>query len=312
MPETKPNPTGRVCYFNGKIVPESEALVSFRDRGFKYGDAVFDTTRTFGHRIFRLDEHVDRLFKSLRYLQIDPVLSKEEYKTLTMEVLEANLPLIDSDDDYWVSQRVSRGVDSPDIDAKTETGPTIIIETLPLPLKERASLYRDGIQVVIPSVRRTSPEALSPRVKTNNYLNLIMGDLEAKAANPNAWAILLDTNGNLCEGIGSNFFTVTDGVIKTPKDKYVLGGISRDTVTELANSLDIEIIQDDIDIYDAVNADEVFLTSTSLCACPVSSINGKVVGNGDQPGPVTKAITDAYIDLVDYDFVAQYLKKLEV
>ncbi|NQW18047.1 MAG: aminotransferase class IV [Chloroflexi bacterium] len=306
------NPTGRVCYFNGEIIPESEAKVSFRDRGFKYGDAVFDTTRTFGHRIFRLDEHVDRLFKSLRYLQIDPALSKDEYKKITMEVLEQNLPLIESDDDYWVSQRVSRGIDSPDIDAKTESGSTIIIETLPLPLKERASLYRDGIEVVIPSIRRTSPEALSPRVKTNNYLNLIMGDLEAKSHNPKAWAVLLDANGNMCEGIGSNFFTVTDGVIKTPKDKYVLGGISRETVTELAASLDIEIVQEDIDIYDAVNADEVFLTSTSLCVCPVSTINGTTVGNGDQPGPITKALTDAYIDLVDYDFVAQYLKKLEV
>ncbi|MCH7733792.1 MAG: aminotransferase class IV [Chloroflexi bacterium] len=301
---------GRVVYFNGEIVPEAEALVSFRDRGFKYGDAVFDTTRTFGHEIFRLDEHIDRLFKSLHYLQIDPVLSADEYKSITMEVLEANLPLIAGDNDYWVTQRVSRGIDTPDIDATTEGGPTVIIECLPLPLKERATLFRDGIEVVIPSIRRTPPDALSPRVKTNNYLNLIMGDLEAKARNPKAWAILLDSSGNLSEGIGSNFFTVTDGVIRTPRSRFVLGGISRDTVMSLGKQLDIPIIEEDIDLYDAVNADEVFLTSTSLCVCPVSSVNGVKIG-ADIPGPITKALTNAYIDLVDYDFVSQYLSRLE-
>ena len=102
--------TERVAYINGEIVPESQAKVSIRDRGFLQGDAVFDTTRTFGHRIFRLDEHLDRFFESLKYMRMDPGLSKERFAEITHQIVKANLPLIGEDDDYWVSQRVTRGV----------------------------------------------------------------------------------------------------------------------------------------------------------------------------------------------------------
>ena len=305
------NQTERVCYFNGEIVPESEARVSFRDRGFKYGDAVFDTTRTFGHRIFKLDEHIDRLFKSMRYLQIDSRLTPDEFTSITKEIVEANVRLLEADDDYWVTQRVSRGVDTPELDLAVQDGPTVIVECCPLPLRARARLYRDGIDVITPSVRRTPPEAFSPRVKTNNYLNVIMGDIEARARDPEAWAVLLDTSGNLAEGQGSNIFTVTDGVIYTPKGKFVLGGISRETVIELARQIEVPVVETDLDLYDAVIADEVFLTSTSLCICGVRSVNGSAIADGAVPGPITRALTDAYIELVDYDFVAQYLKRLE-
>ena len=108
--EQQPVVNERVAYLNGELVPESEAQVSIRDAGFLYGDAVFDTTRTFGHRIFRLQEHIDRLYDSLTYMRIDPGLTKQETTGLTAEVLKANLPLLDDDDDYWVSQRFTRGI----------------------------------------------------------------------------------------------------------------------------------------------------------------------------------------------------------
>ena len=101
----------RIAYFNGRFVPESEVLVPFRDRGFKYGDAVFDTTRTFGHRVFKLAEHVDRLYRSLHYLRIDPGIAPAELVAITEEVLRQNLVLLGPDEDYWVSQRISRGLD---------------------------------------------------------------------------------------------------------------------------------------------------------------------------------------------------------
>ncbi len=174
----------RVAYYNGRIVPERDVRVPFRDRGFKYGDAVFDTTRTFGHRIFRLKEHLDRLYRSLRYLRIDPGIGLAELKRITEEVLHENLPLLEPDDDYWVTQRVTRGLDPGDRATFGQSGPTVIVECLPLPLRERATLYRDGIRVVVPSVRRAAPDSLSARTKTNNYLNVVMGDLEAKARDP--------------------------------------------------------------------------------------------------------------------------------
>ena len=299
----------RIAYHNGRFVPEREVLVPFRDRGFKYGDAVFDTTRTFAHRVFKLAEHVDRLYRSLRYLRIDQGVTPEEMVRITEEVLRRNLPLLEPDEDYWVTQRVSRGLDAAYHEAWPRPGATVIVECVPLPLRERAALYRDGIRVMTPSVRRTPPEALSPRVKTHNYLNLIAGDLEVQAQDPGAWAILLDTAGNLAEGLGSNIFLVQRGVLLTPREQAVLSGISRETVIDLAREAGLTVIERDLDLYDAYNADEAFLTSTSLCICPVASVNRARIGR-EVPGPVTRQLTEAYTRFVDCDFVAQYLKRL--
>jgi branched-chain amino acid aminotransferase len=122
--------------------------------------------------------------------------------------------------------------------------------------------------------------------------------------------VLLDHHGNLCEGLGSNVFVVRDGALSTPHERFVLPGVSRATVLELAESLAIPCHEADIDLYDAYNADELFLTSTSLCLCPVRSVNGSTIGDGSVPGPITRRLTHAYIQLVDCDFVAQYLGHL--
>jgi branched-chain amino acid aminotransferase len=163
----------------------------------------------------------------------------------------------------------------------------------------------------VPSVRRVPPESLSPRAKTHNYMNVTLGDLEAKAADPEAWAVLLDTRGNLAEGTGSNIFLVRGGTVYTPRAQFVLGGISRETAMELAREVGIPLVEADLDLFDGRTADEAFLTSTSLCICPVRSLNGVPIGDGRVPGPVTRRLTEAYCRLVDFDFVAQYLKRLE-
>ena len=168
----------------------------------------------------------------------------------------------------------------------------------------------------MPSVRRTPPSSLSPRAKTHNYLNLIMGDLEVHARDPHAWSVLLDENGNLCEGMGSNIFIVRGGALHTPKENYVLPGVSRQTVIDLADERGIAVNERDIALFDAHTADEAFLTSTSLCLCPVASMNGAPigragVGGGAIPGPVTRALTDAFAALVDFDFVGQFIAHLE-
>lgn len=299
----------RVAYFNGRIVPERDVVVPFRDRGFLRGDAVFDSTRTFGGRPFRLRQHVDRLYRSLRYLRIDPGLTPGEMLSISEEVLARNVHLLDENSDYWISQRVSRGTDAAGDEGWEHSGPTVIVECMPIPLKKRARLYRDGMDVVVPAVRRTPPEAFSPRAKTHNYLNLVMGDMEAHAVDPDAWAVLLDVNGNLAEGTGSNIFLVRDGRLYTPQERYVLPGISRRVVMDLAEAEGIPLVEADLDLYDAATADEIFITSTSLCICPVRSVNGNPVGA--VPGPMTKRLTDAYVRHAGFDFVAQYLRHLE-
>ena len=301
----------RTVYFNGNYIPESQAKVPFRDRSFKYGDGVFDMTRTFGHKIFKIKEHVDRLYQSLNYMDIHINLSKKEMIDISNKVLEINLPLIDNKEDYWVGQRISRGTDKVggeqwDIDG----GPTIIVECAPLPLKPRASLYETGIKVWTPSVRRTPFQSMSPRAKTHNYINLILGDNEVKNIDEEAWAVLLDINGNLTEGMGSNIFTVSNNILYTPKTQSVLGGISRETVVNLARKIGIKVIEKDIEIFEAINSDEMFLTSTSLCVCPVSFFNGKKIGENIF-GPITKSLIKAYTDFVEFDFVSQYLDNLD-
>jgi branched-chain amino acid aminotransferase len=305
------NRSERTVYFNGNYIPESQAKVPFRDRSFKYGDGVFDMTRTFGHKIFKIKEHVDRLYQSLNYMSIHINLSKKEMIDISNKVLEINLPLIDNKEDYWVGQRISRGTDKVggeqwDIDG----GPTIIVECAPLPLKPRASLYETGIKVWTPSVRRTPFQSMSPRAKTHNYINLILGDNEVKNIDEEAWAVLLDINGNLTEGMGSNIFTVSNNILYTPKTQSILGGISRETVVNLARKIGIKVIEKDIEIFEAINSDEMFLTSTSLCVCPVSFFNGKKIGENIF-GPITKSLIKAYTDFVEFDFVSQYLDNLD-
>jgi branched-chain amino acid aminotransferase len=307
---TNPRQNERVAYHNGRIVAESEVLISFRDRGFIFGDAVFDTARTFNHKPFRLKEHVDRLYRSLAYLKIDPGLSPAETVAISAEVLARNLHLLDREDDYWLTQRVSRGPVAIDRDPAAVAKPTVIVECQPLPLKARARLFRDGIEVVVPATRRTPPDSFSPRAKSHNYLNMIIADQEARSLNPDAWAVLLDHAGNLAEGMGSNIFLVRDGRLLTPRERFVLPGVSRAVVLELAEKLAIPAAEQDIDLYDAYTAEEAFLTSTSLCLCPVRSINGVLLGGGKVPGPVTRRLTEAYATLAGCDFAGQYLRHL--
>ena len=299
--------TERMAWFNGNLMPESEVSISLRDLGWMHGDTAFDVARTFGGKPFKLKEHAERLYRSLTYLQIDPGFELNRMLEITEEVIDANVPLLEPHSDYWVSQRISRGILAPEGEEPAYEGPTIIIDCTPLPLYSRDGGYTDGIQVLIPSVRRTPPESMSPRAKMCNYINLTLGDLEVKAQNKDAWAVLLDKNGNLAEGEGSNIFLVKDGVVRTPREDFVLPGISRHVAMELADDLDIKCYEDDLSLFDASNADEAFLTSTSLCICPVRSINGVNLRANAIPGPLTSRLMQAYKDLVDYDFVAQYL-----
>ncbi len=300
----------RVAWFNGAFMPERQVLIPFRDRSWKYGDGAFDMTRTFNGRAFRLKEHIDRFYRSLRYLRMEPGLSPKEMIDLSEECVARNEHLRPSVGDWWVGQRVSRGVDAVGDEGWENTGPQIVIEVTPLPLKGRAKHYRDGIDVWVPASRRISPSMMSPRAKTHNYLNMILAEQQVKSHDPDAWAVLLDENGNLAEGMGSNIFIVRDGALSTPSERYVLPGVSRQMTIDIARKIGVPLDERDIDMFDAANADEMFLTSTSLCICPVRSFNGQIIADGKIPGPITQLLTAAYVQDVGCDFVKQYLDRL--
>jgi branched-chain amino acid aminotransferase len=302
----------RVAWFNGTVMPEGQIVIPFRDKSWKSGDGAFDMTRTFNGEVFRLREHIDRFYRSLRYVRIDPGLSPAEMVAISEDVVARNEHLRAQHGDWWVSQRISRGVDAVGDEGWEHTGPNLVIDVSPLPLAARAHMFRDGAEVMTTTMRRTAPSMLSPRAKMNNYLNMIVAAQPIKAGNPDAWALLLDENGNLAEGQGSNIFIVQDGRLRTPRERYVLPGVSRQMTMDLAGRLGTACEETDIDLYDAANADEMFLTSTSLCILPVRNFNGQAVGATGWmgAGPVTQRLIDAYAAEVGCDFVKQYLDRL--
>jgi branched-chain amino acid aminotransferase len=302
----------RVAWFNGTIVPENQVVIPFRDKSWKSGDGAFDMTRTFNGAAFRLKEHIDRFYRSLRYVRIDPGMSPAEMVAITEDVVARNEHLRAQHGDWWVTQRISRGVDAVGDEGWDHTGPNLVIDVSPLPLAARAAMYRDGAEVMTTTIRRTAPSMLSPRAKMNNYMNMIVAAQPIKAASPDAWPLLLDENGNLAEGQGSNIFIVQDGRLRTPRERYVLPGVSRQMTIDLAGKLGIACEEGDIDLFDAANADEMFLTSTSLCILPVKLFNGQAVGATAWmgAGPTTQRLIDAYIKEVGCDFVRQYLDRI--
>lgn len=299
----------RVVYLNGAFVPEGAASISVRDRGLSYGDGVFDTARTFAGRLFRAEEHVRRLYESLAYVRIDPGLSAAEMLAATEELVARNLPALREGEDYWVTQRVTSGEAALDGEPAPTGGATVLIDCVPLPLRARARYFRDGIDAVVPARRRVPPEALSPNAKTLNYMNVALAQREVEALRPGAWALMCDRNGDLAEGPGSNLFVVKDGVVWTPPTDFILAGVSRQVVIELCARLGLPLREAAVPLHLAMTAEEAFFTSTSLCACPLRSLNGRPFPGG-APGPVTRRIMDAFVAEVRYDYVAQYLRFL--
>lgn len=297
----------RVAYINGRFLREKDVMVPFRDLSFLRGYGAYDMTRTFHGCPYKLAEHVKRLYRSLRYIDIDPGLGPTDMVRLSEETLERNRHLLTPDSDFWLCQRVSAGTQAVGDEGWEHTGPNLIIECRPLPFKKHARLFRDGVKVITSVVPRTAAKSVSPRVKMHNYLNIVLAVNDVRRIDPSAWAMMLDESGNLAEGEGSNLFVIVDGVIQTPRTRNVLPGISRATVIDIARSLGLEVREIDLDLFDAAIADEMFITSTSLCICPVASFNGRKIGGG-VPGPLTQRLTSEYIELVGCDFVAQYLK----
>lgn len=291
----------KLVYLNGAFVKENEAKVSIFDRGFIHGDAAFDAMRTYRHKPFRIKDYLDRFFRSMRYLQIESPLSKEEWEGVVYELLEKNLPLVGEDDEYTVMLRTTRGSSLQDI---LNCGPSNYMAVCkPVPLKSLAKGYKEGIHLVVPSRRRVPAESISPLAKTQSRVDLMLAELDAKRMDPNALPLLLDTNGNVAESSVMNFFMVQNGALLTPKGNC-LNGVTRMTLLELAKDMGVEAREENFGIYDVHNAEETFLCSTTPVILPVAKVNNRPLGNG-VPGPVTQRLFDAWSKLVGVDIVAQ-------
>jgi len=296
--------TERTAYFNGDFVPESQVLISPNDRGFRLGDVVFDVERTFNGKVWRLTEHMNRLYRSLRYLSIDIGMPKERMVEITEEVIRRNEPLREPGGDFWVRQFVTRGIMERGYRAIDAGSPTVCVVMTPIGFGSFAHLYDQGATVLFPKARAYSSDSVDPKIKSYNRLNFVLAQLEVEHADPDAYPVLLDQQGNITENVGANFFVVTDGVLRTSRDASILQGISRMTTIELAKQLGIPVVEEELQPYDAYTADEAFLTTTSYMILPVRSVDERGMTEG-VPGPITQRLTAAWSERVGLDIVDQ-------
>lgn len=300
-----------LVYLNGEMVPPAEAKISIFDSAVMLGDMVTESTRTFAHKPFKLEQHIDRLYKSLKVTRIDPGLTADEMLALSLEVLDTNLPLLASHEDCWLVHNISRGSSAAGADPTIQRSPaTIIIHTAPMILTDWASFYREGCHAVTPPSRAVPSQALDARIKNRSRMAYTLAEIEVKLVDPQAQGILLDIYGNVAENKGGNFFVYADGILKTPPTRNSLAGVSRATVLELATAMGLTCQEVDFQLYDIYTADEAFFTSTPYCLMPATRINGLPVGEG-QVGTVTNQLLRAWSDLVGLDIVAQGLEQLE-
>ena len=289
------------AYFNGNWVPWSEVKIHADDRGFTVGDVVFDVARTFNGKSYRMRDHVDRLYRSLKYIRLDPGLSPQEMTDISEEVISRNEDLREEVGDYALWQVVTRGPGRWTHGA----GPaTVFVNALPMDFARYSPLYKSGAKGAIARTRSYPVESLDPKIKHYSRMNFNLADLEAADIDPDAWPILMDTDGNLTEGTGYNVFLVTDGVIRTAGDRDILQGVSRKAVFDLARQLDIPISEEDLQPYDLYNADEAFFSGTSYCVMPVVEVDKRQVGDG-RPGPIVQQLLAAWSESVGMDIVDQ-------
>jgi len=275
-----------IIYIDGRYVPRDEARVSVFDHGLLYGDGVFEGIRAYNGRVFRLLEHIDRLFDSARTIDLTPPVSKEEMAGIILETLRKNRL-----SNGYIRPIITRGVGDLGLDPRKCPKPTVIVIAVEWGAMY-GDLYEKGLKATTVSIRRNPAESLPPNVKSLNYLNNILGKIEANYTGADE-AIFFDTNGYLSEGSGDNIFFVKNGVIFTPPTLNNLRGITRAVVLEIAQSFGITLIEQNLGYYDMYTADEVFVTGTAAEVAPIVLVDGRSIGNG-KPGPITRQLMAAF------------------
>ena len=294
----------RWVHLSGQLVRESQAKISIFDSAVMLGDSLTESTRTFKHVPFRLDDHIKRLYKSLKVARVNPGLTPEEMTRATLELFEANRSFMGPDDDCWIVHNISRGLSKPGPSTSQANPATIMIFTSPMDLRGWARYYTEGCHAVTSMSRAIPAQSLDARIKNRSRLFYTLADAESRLVDPEAQCVILDIDGYVSENKGGNLFAVSEGTVLTPTEENCLAGISRQTVLELAKELGLPVRETRLQAYDMYTADEVFFTSTPYCIMPATKFNGLPVGDG-QVGPMTKRLLTAWSDRVGVDIVAQ-------
>ncbi|MGQ9532670.1 MAG: branched-chain-amino-acid transaminase [Desulfotomaculales bacterium] len=290
---------GLIIYLNGRFVPQEEAVVSVFDHGLLYGDGVFEGIRAYHGRVFRLREHIDRLYESAKSIALDIPLNREEMQEVVLETLRRNRL-----HDGYVRLVVSRGVGDLGLDPRKCSKPTIFCIAASIQLYPE-EYYERGLEVITVATRRNVAEAINPRIKSLNYLNNILAKIEANLAGVPE-AIMLNNEGYVAEATGDNVFIVKNGSLVTPPPYAgLLEGITRNAVIGLARARAIPVYETLFTRHDLYVADECFLTGTAAEVIPVVRIDGRTIGDG-KPGKVTSLLIRDFRELTRHDGVPIY------
>ena len=281
-----------IIYLDGKFVPEEEAKVSVFDHGLLYGDGVFEGIRAYNGRVFRLTEHLVRLYNSAKAILLEIPLTISEMEEAVLETLRRN-----GLRDAYIRLVVTRGKGDLGLDPKKCDKPTIFIIADAITLYPEET-YKNGLKLVTVPTRRNAPEAINPNIKSLNYLNNILAKIEAARAGA-VEAIMLNNEGYVAECTGDNIFIISNGIIKTPSPALGgLPGITRDAVIEVARKMGYTVEETFFTRYDIYTADESFLTGTAAEALPVVELDGRQIGDG-KAGSITQKLIAAYRELAN-------------
>ena len=299
----------RKVYFNGQMVPESEAKISIYDSALMFGDMVFEMTRSFNKNQFMLREHIDRLFVGCKILRIPIEITKDELERACYQTIEENDHLFQKNDEHRLMIDVSRGLLGiyQDIEGLRK-GPNVIIADFPLrwTVNGMGQLFDNGINAVITSQRAIPSHLMEPKIKNRSRMFYLMANIETSLMEgDNNWGLLLDPDGFIAEGTGDNFFIIKDKQIISPEPRNMLRGISRDYVMNVIGpELGYEVIEKNIEAFDVYTADEAFMTGTPFCMLPVTSLNSVKIGDG-KVGDNYKGILSKWSSNMNLDIKTQ-------
>ncbi len=297
----------RVAYFNGDIVPEEETRVSIWDAGVRSGEWVFESTRTFNHKCFRLRQHLERLYASMKVIDIDPRMTIDEMEDVTLDVLDRNLSTISANDDFMFSHDVSRGMSKPfNLGANDSYERTIIITYLPMGPFSHGYIDSlvNGVHAIIPPQQTIPARLLDPKMKNRNRIHYSKGSRQAARIDPKANAIFLDEDGFITEGGGANFLIIKGRDVISPEPRNILRGVTRGAVKDFTPGLGLNFVERNIEAYDVHTADEAFFTSTPYCVMPCVMLDGAPIADG-KPGPITGELMGAFSEELGVDVIEQ-------
>ena len=296
---------GPLAYLNGRWLPLSQAGVNVFDTGFLQGVTIAEQLRTFGGRLFRLDQHLARLRHSLEIIGVDPGLPLSEIGQIATELAEQNQKLLEADDDQQVTIFVTPGIGPTYADVAPQEGPTLGIHTQPLAFGQWAGKYETGDALVVTDVMHVPARCWPTELKCRSRMHYFLADKQAREREPGARALLLNERGHVAEASTANIliYNTKRGLMSPPKES-ILPGVSVAVLEELAGVLKIPFEEAELSVADVESAAEVLLCSTSPCVWSVTRLNGRAIGDG-RPGEVSRRLRNAWDQLVGLDIAAQ-------